>query len=76
MLLIITYFIVVTPCGEPPVVAHGEGQVTGYVPEVDSVTFSCQEGFKLEGTNTTLKCKLGGIWAGSLPQCTGETSQT
>ena len=50
---------------------NGSVVVTGYDP-LDNATFTCYDGFDLNGT-AMLQCQENGQWDGEEPTCIGET---
>ena len=57
-------------CGDPGLIGNGQRELTGTaVGEI--VTFSCFEGFRMEGSQLR-ECGQGGLWSGSVPVCTCE----
>ncbi|KAM7319810.1 hypothetical protein ACRRTK_021493 [Alexandromys fortis] len=54
-------------CGSPPV--PNNGQVKGEFTFQKEVTYSCSEGFILEGARSRV-CLTNGSWSGSIPSCT------
>jgi CUB/sushi domain-containing protein len=59
--------IPVIQCEDPPMVAHAEAKINGYLPG-DVVTYTCIPGYKLSGSEA-MECVLGGTWEGSPPVC-------
>ena len=59
------------PCGNVPDVPNGKRSPTeGSVTCGTEVTYTCNEGFTLDG-DSVLKCGTGGILQGKVPVCRG-----
>ena len=58
---------VIVTCGNPgaPVHGHSMGNVFNYG---SSIIFSCDTGYELQGTKTTL-CQANGQWSSNIPLC-------
>ena len=54
-------------CDEPETLINGDKDNTGNM-EGDTVTYSCNSGFKLSG-DSLRTCQSNGEWSGTQPKC-------
>ena len=57
-------------CGDPGTPTNGQRTVSGSSTTYYFVTYTCDEGYILQGTHIR-RCLSDGQWTGSLPQCIG-----
>ena len=66
------HYFIVTQCSEPgPFDNAVVIDQTGYAPNISIFTYACKTGFYLEAGNV-LNCRLGGVWDGIPPKCSGK----
>ena len=61
-------FASVITCGDPGTVANGQRDATAGTAYGATLTFSCNEGYRLLG-NAVRRCEESGQWSGSQPTC-------
>lgn len=59
-------------CGDPGFVSNGH-RVGSLFTFPNSVSYECDEGFRLQGSNSKRYCQASGSWSGRLPRCEAVT---